>query len=115
MYVVRGSAARADVAAQPVRAGRFRLSRFYRVGGLDRPPGFANSLSLALRLAGTPAVAYCCVGLLALAAEIAAPLTTNSTLRFCCRPSGVSLDATGWVSANPVAVMPEAGTPCSAR
>ena len=40
---------------------------------------------------------------------------TSCTLRFCARPSAVSLDATGRASPKPVAVMLARGTPLDTR
>lgn len=42
---------------------------------------------------------------------IALPLTTNSTLRFCCRPAAVALVATGFDSPNPLVVTASVPTP----
>ena len=39
------------------------------------------------------------------------PDTTSSTRRFCCRPEAVSLDATGIVFPNPLAVTESSGIP----
>jgi len=50
-----------------------------------------------------------------IAVPITSPETTNSTRRFCCRPSAVSLDATGCVLPKPCAVMEAMGMFCWAR
>jgi hypothetical protein len=56
---------------------------------------------------------YCCG---ALDAPIFVPITSPeimiSTLRFCCRPAGVSLLATGFDFPNPVALIEFGASPC---
>ncbi len=57
---------------------------------------------------------YCCVA--PRATPIFVPITSPeimiSTLRFCCRPAGVSLLATGFDFPNPVAVIEFGSSPC---
>jgi len=43
------------------------------------------------------------------------PETTSSTRRFCCRPSAVSFEATGWFFPKPCAVMDAEGMPSCPR
>jgi hypothetical protein len=50
------------------------------------------SVGSALTIQGVVRRAVCAI------VPIASPATISSTRRFCCRPVGVSLDATGWVS-----------------
>jgi hypothetical protein len=61
--------------------------------------------------------AYCCAppADALVAFPIASPESTSSTRRFCCRPSGVSLDAMGWVLPNPRAPIELAAIPCWTR
>src|ERR1700739_401989 len=63
---------------------------------------------------------YCGVAALsvvpaATAFPMASPLTTSLPRRFLCRPSAVSLEATGWLLPKPFADIEDPGTPCSAR
>src|SRR5439155_4845027 len=46
---------------------------------------------------------------------IMSPETTISTRRLSCRPAGVSLEATGWLSPKPRAVIDDGVTPCWIR
>lgn len=46
---------------------------------------------------------------------MASPETTSSTLRFCWRPAGLSLEVTGKVLPKPDALTEFAATPCSTR
>ena len=59
---------------------------------------------------------YCKLPVVALAGlPMASPDTRSSTLRFCCRPAEVLLEATGKVSPKPLALTASAATPCSTR
>jgi hypothetical protein len=46
---------------------------------------------------------------------MASPETRSSTLRFCCRPAELSLEATGRVLPKPFALTEPVATPCSTR
>src|SRR5271157_807757 len=83
----------------------------------------AISLSKVAAIRGAPASApapairpshgYLAAAIFPISVPITSPEITSSTRRLSCRPSAVSLDATGWVFPKPFVVTDVPGIPCS--